>query len=549
MQKSKQESKKKLRDTKLQNSNPAPIMFSLLFLMIASAVPIYSLDISLTVEQHFFTDQDNRVYEEGAVPDSEEIEFQSQKLGAAAFHDFDTTDNEFSFIAGLSYYTDEMYSPSQRGEFYSGYYRLEKGGLQLKQQFPGFDFAFNVGRFVPSRLIDSPYSLFISSNSNHYITADFLVSSGIFFLRSQWLQLNKDSVVEGVNLNEYETTESDKSFKVGFNNGFPDRGANLRYYGVKLNDIRFGFLDAAVYTEKSFDLEYFINPLPGVLIQYASIHSGNPWLEGKNENYLFGFFLDYTQPDYYLYSQLFFDDVNTDFLFTDKDYTNPNKLAWSLGGKIRKRWVDIGFYHAGATEHMFQPSGSVPYGYTHYPDVLFRLNTSETASIPLEENYMGYVHGENNIAFMLTVESKNRSSESSISTNTFDRFDLKAALEFVLSGIKSPVNPWGPSTSWRDVPSHISMFPQKPLEKRLQFYLDTKKEFDLGFSLFSSLKLGYVWNKLQLEPAFTGEIEYNENLPEYDIQYLYYYKPSDISKPIARFTIGIEYSFNPEDMF
>jgi len=540
MQKNKQKSKKKLRDTKLQNINPAPILFILLILMIAATAPIFGLDISVSAEQHFFTDQDNRVYEEGAVPDSEEIEFQSQVLTASAFHDFDTTENKFSFVAGLSYFTDETYSPSQAGVYYSGYYRLEEGGLQLKQQFLGFDFAFNAGRFVPSRLINSPYSLFISSHDNHYITADFLISSGRFFLLSQWLQLNKDSIVEKYKIGNDE---------LGFN-GYPDRGANLRYYGVNLDALRLGLLDATVYTGKNFDLEYFINPLPGVLIQYASIASGNPWLAGDDENYLFGFFFDYTQPDYYFYSQLFFDDVNTDILFSEKEFKNPNKLAWSIGGTINNSWGIIGFFHAGATEYMFQPTKR-PYGFTHYPDVLFQLSNDDIAAVPLEENYIGYVHGENNIAFMLTAEPDLHDNREKNTSKMVNGFDLKGVLEFVLSGSKSPVNPWGKLTDWRQGAHYISMFSEFPLEKRLQFQLDVRKEFNNGISLFSSLKLGYVWNKLQLEPGpgLTGEI-LNDSYNELDMQNLYYYKPSeDISEPIARFTIGFEYSFNPENLF
>ena len=126
--------------------------FCLISLLITAAAPVYSLDITLTGEQHFYTDQDNRVYGEGEEPDPEDIEEykqQSQTLTASAFHDFDTTENEFSFSAGLSYQTDDLYSPSQGGMYYSGYFRLEEGGLQFSRQFAGYDFDFSAGRITP----------------------------------------------------------------------------------------------------------------------------------------------------------------------------------------------------------------------------------------------------------------------------------------------------------------------------------------------------------------------------------------------------------------
>lgn len=538
------------------------VYFWLVTLLITATSPIYSLDISFKAEQQFYSDQDNRVFREGEFPEIE-YGFQSQVLAATAFHDFDTTDNEFSFTAGLSYNTDDTYSPPWGGKYYPGYFLLEEGGMKISQKFAGNAFDFNVGRFKLTDLIQSPYSLFISSNKNSAVTMDMQITSGHFFFRSQWLQLNKDSSAEAVDLNEYDNPKADDDmYNFGFEEGYPDRGANLRYYGLQYDTLRIGFVDASIYTEKSFDLEYFINPVPGILLQYATIKEGNPWMQNRDENYLFGFFIDYTQPDFYLYSQLFVDDVNMDFIFKES-YGNPNKLAWSLGGTVSKPWGELGFYHAGATEYMFQSIGTsrtgTPYSYTYYPDVLFLLESGESASIPLEENYFGYLHGENNIAFMLTAEPDFSSIGKIFSSRFFDGLNLKGALEFVLSGSKSPVNPWGWKTTWEEGPNYFSMFSESPLEKRLQFSVDTEKKLSSEITIFCNLKVGYIWNRLQLEPGLSDERreeyesykEYNEadDLPEYDLEYLYYYKPSSVSESIALLTLGIEYSFDPEDFF
>ena len=254
------------------------INISILFILIT--VPVsntFSFEISIAVEQNVSTEE------------------QSQQINTALTHNF----NNSLFIADLSYYTDNKYSPAMGGDYYSGYFFMEQGGFIREGDNLGFSF----GRLNPVPLIESPYSLFISSNENSTITGNYYFQSDHFFFQSQWLQLNQDSMIVT------DLTPED-GIPDGFSSGFPDRGANIRYYGLQFGDMRFGLNDSAVYYGRSFDIEYFINPIPSILMQYINNSEGNPWQHNDNENALIGFFIDYTRPEYYTYAQLIFDDLN-----------------------------------------------------------------------------------------------------------------------------------------------------------------------------------------------------------------------------------------------
>lgn len=471
---------------------------------------------------------------------------QSQKVSTALTHSFD----DLLFLADLSYNTDDKYSPPLSGRFYSGYFYLEEGGLIWSRD----TFEMSLGRLSPVQMIETPYSLFINSTQHSSITGNIYFDSEHFFYRSQWLQLNNNSTAEGVPSNTYPNTypnsppenpenpeNIDDNF--GFTGGYPDRGANIRYYGIRLGDVRFGLQDAAIYFGRSFDLEYLVNPIPSIFLQYANFSDGTPWKSNEDENALIGFFFDYSRPDYYLYSQLLIDDINLNFLFNDS-YDNPSKLAWTLGGTRHTTFGKIGFYHAGATKYVYQPTTSdEPYGYTYYPDTIFLLDNNDEAAIPLEDNYIGYKYGENNLAFLLTYFPEIAFA------------DLAGSLEFVISGSKSPVNPWGQYTEYEQGGKYTKMFTDSPLEKRLSFSIDARKMISNSFSVYGNIELGYVWNVLKLTPGpgLTGdyreEYESSEDWGEYeadfDLEYLKYYEPSGTSEPIANITIGAQYSYAP----
>ena len=441
---------------------------------------------------------------------------------------------DLQFLTKLSMYNDKKYSPAMDGDYYGDYYfYMEQGGFELEKE----NYGMRIGRLAPQPIIDSPYSLFISSEQHSTITGSFYLEDEHFFFQSQWLQLNYNSTIstdDESGLNEH-----------GFSDGFPDRGANVRYYGLRFGDMRVGFEDASVYFDRSFDLEYLVNPLPAFFIQYTNISSGKPWQHNENENALIGFFFDYNRPDYYIYSELLLDDVNV-HMFFDDSYTNPNKIAWSLGGTYDFSFGEVAFHHAGATKYLFEPRrNNQPYGYTYYPDTVYFLDDDTLMGISPEDNYIGYKYGENNLAFLLSYEP------------AFDLWaKMKGSLEFVLSGSKSPVNPFHQYSEYQQGGYYTKMFNDTPLEKSLSLSIDARKDFTENLSMYTSIELGYIWNKLKLTTVPQEYIDYYENedpdypktdedgLP-YDLEYLRYYVPSSETTPITNLTIGVQYSYDP----
>jgi len=474
------------------------------FIIVAIPVTnIFSFELFIDAEQNISTEE------------------QSQQFNTALTHNFNNT----LFIADLSYYTDSKYSPAMGGDFYSGYFFMEQGGFIWE----GDNLGLSIGRLNPVPLIESPYSLFISSNENAAVTGNFYIESDHFFFQSQWLQLNQDSMIA--------TDE--------FKDGFPDRGANIRYYGLQFGDLRLGLNDSSVYFGRSFDLEYFINPIPSILMQYINNSEGNPWQHNDNENALIGFFIDYTQPEYYTYAQLILDDLNIHMLFDDS-YTNPTKLGWSLGGTYDFPFGTIGFYQAGATKYLFEPTrNSDPYGFTYYPDTIYTLIDGTQMAITPEDNYIGYKYGENNLAFQITYIPNSKIFK-------LKDFNFQGELEFVLSGSKSPVNPWHQYTEYQQGGLYTKMFDEPILEKKLSLTVYVQKKLSDSFLLYSNIELGYIWNRLELTSVASEFITYYENEDsdydstlKYDTEYLQYYSPSSNSEPIVNFTLGVQYSYSP----
>ena len=281
------------------------------------------------------------------------------------------------FFWNFSICNDLKYQPSHGEDWYFGFYFfMENGGLSFNYN----DLNLTFGRTSLDDQVDSPYSLFVSSKIFPALLADFSYDDGTFFFTSRWTELNRDS-----------------------NLGYIDRGWQYNTYGVYLGDWRIGFQDSSVYTGRSFDPEFFLNPLPGFLKQYTLISAGKPWSSGGDANSIVGFFADYNANQYYLYAQFLIDDfTNILGVFDEDAYHNPNKIAWSLGGDYKFDFGKIGLYHAGATKYSFQSIGTASrdakYGYTFYPDVSYSAN-GVIMPIELEDNYLGYYNGENNIGF------------------------------------------------------------------------------------------------------------------------------------------------------
>jgi hypothetical protein len=392
------------------------------------------------------------------------------------------------------------------------------------------------GKGPASDIADSPYSVFISSESIPAVFLDLAWDSPIFSYRSRWISLNQDSALD------YEGTEG----------GMPvlDRGMNFKTYALNLGALRIGFEDCVVYLDKVFDAEYFLSPAPMFIAEMVSTSPGRPDMVEGNTNSLMGFFADYRKPDWDVYGQFLIDDINAKFLApvlgwaipSLYDIDNLNKFAWSLGGRWRSPYGAFSFHHGGATAYAFEstytsahfPGGILPggllaysvlpYEYVYYPVTEFARGDGSRSAIPYVDNYIGYKYGENNIAFQFGY------ANSAFKEKPFG-FGYSACLEYVISGTKSPSNPWAEDDTWVGITeASYRLLDEAVLEHRLTLSAAAAKAWK-GWTFSIGAELGYAWNRLALVETNPGEAKI--------------WKPqAGIGQSIYGFTLGASYRWN-----
>ncbi|AMW32870.1 hypothetical protein NA23_06060 [Fervidobacterium islandicum] len=378
----------------------------------------------------------------------------------AGFFNFDIGINHsseaFQFKAIMSARNDGVYNDPFSESYYAGYYfNFKEGSITFKNN----SLSISVGKTHLQDVVDSPYSLFISSVPIPRNVLDFTYDDGKFFYVTRWIELCNRS-------------------EAGLDTREKLRSANYKVYALRLGNLRFGYQDVSVYAGQNFSFEYFANPLPSFFIQYVN-DAGRPYPEGLGEtNYISGFFLDYDDGKNYYCAQVLVDDINMNRFLHPESYQNPDKIAWSLGLVQKTSIGTFGFYHAGATKYTFQPSAESGnqrfYGYTYYTDFVY--NTSMI--LPLEFVYAGYKYGENNIAFMFSYVPS-------------DIPDLNTSFEFVVLGERSPVNAWNDRTTY--IPgTHLLDDPVR--EYRAVGEISYSPVISDGVKLFASLSAGFIWN-------------------------------------------------------
>ena len=235
-------------------------------------------------------------------------------------------------VADLSLLNDQKYTPYEPYTL-GRYFSINAGGMVL-------DFGIlkvSGGRLPHRDLVDSPYSLFISSHTHPDILADITFRGGPFTYETRWIRLNTRSLA-----------------------GYPERGANYKVFAIQLGDWRFGLQDSAIYVNRVFDEEYFFSPIPNIVTQMIANGSGKPWGQDANDNSIMGLFVERRRPESYFYAQWLVDDISLDFLIPDSlrdefgERKIPQKMAWSIGGSCRLPFGRLGFYHAGATKFTFE---------------------------------------------------------------------------------------------------------------------------------------------------------------------------------------------------
>jgi len=415
---------------------------------------------------------------------------------------------------------------------------IREGGLTWRS---GNLFA-SFGKLPMKDEVNSPYSLVLSSMNNSALNALVRYEDDGFFYSDRWIALNYDST----NTVYYYDSDSSLTYPDNYvSTEWPDRSAVIKSYGFKAGDLRFGFQDIAIFTDlyygsdqrgPLFDASYFLIPAPSFFIQYARTSIESPWQtdDGLNDNSIMAFFVEWTRGKLGAQAQFLVDDFNLNRFLHPSDFQNPDKIAWTLGCSMESNIGTFRFDQAGATKYTFGPSGygsidNLMYGYTFYPDTEYLLDGAQTAIDP-DTNYLGYYHGENNVAFMLSWKKLPGGS-----------LDLSGGLEFSMSGSKSPANAWHEYTTWSQGGEGAKWLDEDLLEKK--FLLTAKASYPLGdFKLFASGTFGYVWNRLKLTSVYSSYYTGYESDDEYEIPL---YKPSTECGFIASLTLGGSWTWRP----
>lgn len=417
----------------------------------------------------------------------------------------------------LSAYND-LRALSSQASFYGDWYPdLELGGFEYEAERIGV----RVGRLPNKDIVGGPYSLYVSSVHHTPFLAELAYDGDRFLYVTRAIVLNQDS-----------------------DRGYPDRGANLRFMAFRFGGLTLGYQEASVYTGKVFDAEYFVNPTPNFMIQYGLNGAGAPWSRTGNDNAILGFFGTYERDQWYGYAQLLVDDFNMNAILNPDAYQNPSKVAWSIGGTYDTPIGTVGLYHAGATKHTFQSIGSgsvgsasdARYGYTYYPHTVYELRDEERV-IDNQDNYVGYLWGENNMAFRAELDT------------TLAGVDIAAGLETVISGPKSPANPWHQFNSFleeqtdgKDGTRFLREQPGDRLETALLLHGAATRSF--GNVLVSAdLTTGVRFNALEITdvpPELAGG-DPDNSIP--------YFEPSDRTVPVLRLGVTVSYAWNPFERF
>jgi hypothetical protein len=433
------------------------------------------------------------------------------------------------YVSGDGKYGSDIANFRDTKSFFKNYFFLEKGFLDL--HLTPFD--IQGGRFAQYDAFSSPYSLFLNSQGHSALGLRVHYEDSWFVYETRWIQLTANSdfgTVANTPAAWQQTWDGTKYVQTG--TGFPDRGASFHNYIFKFGDaLRVGLQDAAVYSQRSFDPEYFISPAPGYFTQYFRTTAGRPWTTSGNDNYLMGLFTTYQQPAYDLGFQVLIDDFSLHFLLPDQVPNNPWKAAWTLGGRFRTDLGWFGFYHAGALKYTFEPITTGPggdsqsaYGFTSIPDVEYSTGDGSFLSMDIADNAVGYLYGENNAAFRLTWD------------NTFGR-DWKVAtnVEFLLAGNNSPANPWQDATGSNEVGTHWLDDPV--LQKSVVWTTQVRWAFG-DWSAYANGSLGFVWNILGLASADGSTATPSQGWSAVD-NYAKIFKPTADSAALVRVAVGV----------
>jgi hypothetical protein len=413
-------------------------------------------------------------------------------------------------------------------------------------------FSIKAGRGPHHDVVDSPYSLFVSSADIPVLYGEINYTGEFFFYKTRWVNMSYNSAqiyygTEGL----IDPTGGSAVLGETY---WLDKGMNFKVYGINVGDWRFGFEDVVVYLNRPFDAEYFLNPLPMYFVQLFTTELGVPWAQSGNTGSLIGLFADLNRGDWGGDAQVLIDDLNLDILPWVPDRSFKSKVAWSLGGWKDFDFGTMGFHHAGATKYTFAstrtiesstdwgtkgyvdvPYSILPYDYAYYPVTEYDLKSGEQMPVYYEDMYAGYKYGENNLAFLVDYET-------TLFSGRPEEFKLYTYLEYVMNGSKSPSNPWHEYDSTRNPDIEASdwvLFTGEPIEHILRVKANVRKKIG-NFTLMTEILAGYVFNGIKLVSVLPSYEDYASVTWE---EPKIYVPQNGNNFPIFQCSVGFNYSF------
>ena len=446
--------------------------------------PLPALDFQVKASGNYSTEGANPIFLDGAF-------------------DFAHVEGPFTMSWEISVDSEGTYPEPFLGDFYGPF------SLDIRNAGLVYDtgpLSLFLGKLPLKDEIDSPYSLYLSGATPSTMTGGFRYESGPFAFLNRWIGLDRN-VESGL-----YRSHKDSGIYI-------DRGAVLKSYSYSLGNLRLGFQDATIFQGAYFDIDVFANPAPSFFVQYVPSAPGRPNSRSGNQNSIMGFFGDYQGEGWSAYAQLLVDDFNMNRFINPSDYQNPDKIAWSLGGTFGLPLGTLGLYTAGATKYTFESVGGEFYSYTMHAGSTV-ISGGEEIAVPLEDQMLGYVHGENNLAFLATWSAP------------LAGMDMETGLELVLSGSKSPANPWHNGEDYLSRGTQLLNDPV--LEVRILLDLRASRKFG-NFTLFAQAKSGYIANRL--EPDYIAATsDTTQNLEPV-------FRPTGDSGLVAEISIGGAWSF------
>lgn len=463
-------------------------LFIALFFTLCAA-EIGALDLSLGASANYSTESRNALYVEG-------------------YFGLNHVSDAFSISGEVFAESEGTYPEPFLADFF--------GPFSLGIRNTGFSYKTGslllyLGKLPLQDKIDSPYSLFLSGTKPSAMTGGLDYTYENFNFSNRWIGLDKNTE-PGL----YQTTETAI---------YRNRGAVLKSYSYDFGRLLIGFQDATIFTDAYFDADIFALPLPSALVQPVLTASGRPGSRSGDYNSIMGFFGRYDADGYSLHAQLLVDDFNMNRFLNPSAYKNPDKLAWTFGSNIKLPLGTLGLFTAGATKYTFESVREEFYSYTlHSGSAVY--SDSAVVAVPLEDQMLGYVNGENNLALMARWEAP------------VSGMDLETGIELRLTGAQSPTNPWHNGEAWSVLGTQLLNDPVIETRVLWDFKLSTKIK---SFTFFAHAKAGYVFNRLN--PVYPGSAGYPViTEPDGDMKEPLFIPTSGDSSPIAQLSLGGSWS-------